>query len=108
SSRVVSCDSAPPLGRDLATRRRRAMGEGAAIGHAGPNGPATIGWSGATWVHSGPPLAHLGAMRGTALAARVGGGPQGRLMARMPFWCGGTLSYSNVCAGAAAVVVPPD
>ena len=45
------------------------MGEGAAIGHAGPNGPATIGWSGATWVHSGPPLAHLGAMRGTALAA---------------------------------------
>jgi hypothetical protein len=42
--------------------------------------------------------AHLGTMRGTALAAHVGGGPQGRLMARMPFWCGGTLSYSNVWA----------
>jgi hypothetical protein len=28
---------------------------------------------------SGPPLAHLGAMRGTALAAHVGGGPQRRL-----------------------------
>jgi hypothetical protein len=27
----------------------------------------------------GPPLAHLGAIRGTALAAHMGGGPHGRL-----------------------------
>jgi hypothetical protein len=39
------------------------------------------------------------ACRRAALTAHVGGGPARAAEARMPFWCGGTLSYS-ICAGA--------